>query len=105
AHSELSSKKLDASIVENNKSLIAVLKRLWRVRYHLNVLFRSMESRKSRKSITTGMERKAKFVAFISTDLQSIHSQDLIHRDLHNGNVLQNVLYNAYIADLGLSMS
>ena len=37
--------------------------------------------------------------------LQIIHSQNLIHRDLHSGNILQDNLYSAYIADLGLSMS
>ncbi|RIB14253.1 kinase-like domain-containing protein [Gigaspora rosea] len=41
----------------------------------------------------------------IASDLQIIHSQELIHRDLHSGNILQNKLHNAYIADLGLSIS
>ncbi|RIB23963.1 kinase-like domain-containing protein [Gigaspora rosea] len=34
-----------------------------------------------------------------------IHSQELVHRDLHSGNILQDNLHSAYIADLGLSIS
>ena len=41
----------------------------------------------------------------IASDLQIIHSQELIHRDLHSGNILQDHLHSAYIADLGLSIS
>ncbi|RIB17874.1 kinase-like domain-containing protein [Gigaspora rosea] len=41
----------------------------------------------------------------ISSDLKIIHSQELIHRDLHSGNILLNSLHSAYIADLGLSIS
>ncbi|RIB11937.1 kinase-like domain-containing protein [Gigaspora rosea] len=41
----------------------------------------------------------------ISSDLQIIHSQKLIHRYLHSGNILQDNLHSAYIADLGLSIS
>ena len=41
----------------------------------------------------------------IVSDLQIIHSQELIHRDLHSGNILQDHLHSAYIADLGLSIS
>ncbi|RIB30624.1 kinase-like domain-containing protein, partial [Gigaspora rosea] len=37
--------------------------------------------------------------------LQIIHSHDLIHRDLHSGNILLNSLKSAYIADLGLSIT
>ncbi|RIB14708.1 kinase-like domain-containing protein [Gigaspora rosea] len=40
----------------------------------------------------------------IASDLQIIHSQKLIHRDLHSGNILQDDLHNAYITDLGLSI-
>ncbi|RIB10677.1 hypothetical protein C2G38_2263907 [Gigaspora rosea] len=37
-------------------------------------------------------------------DLESIHSQELVHRDLHSENVLQgDALQYAYITDLGLS--
>ncbi|RIB23851.1 kinase-like domain-containing protein, partial [Gigaspora rosea] len=37
-------------------------------------------------------------------DLESIHSQELVHRDLHSGNILQGKeLQHAYITDLGLS--
>ncbi|RIB10634.1 kinase-like domain-containing protein, partial [Gigaspora rosea] len=41
----------------------------------------------------------------IASDLKIIHSHGLVHRDLHSGNILQDDLHNAYIADLGLSMS
>ncbi|RIB25081.1 kinase-like domain-containing protein, partial [Gigaspora rosea] len=41
----------------------------------------------------------------ITSDLQIIHSHDLIHRDLHSGNILQDDYKNAYIADLGLSIT
>ncbi|RIB09995.1 kinase-like domain-containing protein [Gigaspora rosea] len=40
----------------------------------------------------------------IVIDLESIHSQELVHRDLHSGNILQgDTLQKAYITDLGLS--
>ncbi|RIB09999.1 kinase-like domain-containing protein, partial [Gigaspora rosea] len=39
----------------------------------------------------------------IAFDLGSIHSQELVHRNLHSGNILQDDLHNAYITDLGLS--
>ncbi|RIB08545.1 kinase-like domain-containing protein [Gigaspora rosea] len=43
----------------------------------------------------------------IASDLQIIHSQGLIHRDLHSGNILQDDLKSAYtcITDLGLAIS
>ncbi|RIB02359.1 kinase-like domain-containing protein [Gigaspora rosea] len=41
----------------------------------------------------------------IISDLQMIHSQGLIHRDLHSGNILQDNLHSAYVADLGLSIT
>ncbi|RIB01356.1 kinase-like domain-containing protein [Gigaspora rosea] len=41
----------------------------------------------------------------ITSDLQMIHSQGLIHRDLHSGNILQDNLHSAYVADLGLSIT
>jgi serine/threonine protein kinase len=41
----------------------------------------------------------------IVSDLESIHSQELVHRDLHSGNILQDHLHSAYITDLGLSIS
>ncbi|RIB11023.1 kinase-like domain-containing protein [Gigaspora rosea] len=34
----------------------------------------------------------------IISDLQMIHSQGLIHRDLHSGNILQDNLHSAYVA-------
>ncbi|RIB22159.1 kinase-like domain-containing protein [Gigaspora rosea] len=40
----------------------------------------------------------------IAIDLESIHAQELVHRDLHSGNILQgDALQEAYITDLGLS--
>ncbi|RIB03143.1 kinase-like domain-containing protein [Gigaspora rosea] len=49
-------------------------------------------------------EKKLNLLHCIASDLQIIHSQEFIHRDLHSGNILQNRLYNAYVADLGLSI-
>ncbi|RIB00729.1 kinase-like domain-containing protein [Gigaspora rosea] len=40
----------------------------------------------------------------IAFDLQIIHSNNLIHCDLHSGNILLDSFHSAYIADLGLSM-
>ncbi|RIB20672.1 kinase-like domain-containing protein [Gigaspora rosea] len=48
---------------------------------------------------------KLNLLQCIASDLQIIHSHDLIHRDLHSGNILLNSLKSAYIADLGLSIS
>lgn len=39
----------------------------------------------------------------IVSDLHIIHSQGIIHRDLHSGNILLSNLYSAYVADLGLA--
>ncbi|RIB17479.1 kinase-like domain-containing protein [Gigaspora rosea] len=50
-------------------------------------------------------KNKLNLLHCIASDLQIIHSQELIHRDLHSGNILQDELNNAYIADLGLSIS
>ena len=50
-------------------------------------------------------KKKINLLLCITSDLQIIHSQNLIHRDLHSGNILQDNLYSAYIADLGLSIS
>ncbi|RIB11428.1 kinase-like domain-containing protein, partial [Gigaspora rosea] len=48
---------------------------------------------------------KLNLLQCIASDLMIIHSQDLIHRDLHSGNILLNSLKSAYIADLGLSIT
>ncbi|RIB13639.1 kinase-like domain-containing protein [Gigaspora rosea] len=48
---------------------------------------------------------KLKLLHSIVSDLQIIHSHELIHRDLHSGNILLDDICNAYIADLGLSLS
>ncbi|RIB19062.1 kinase-like domain-containing protein [Gigaspora rosea] len=50
-------------------------------------------------------EDKLTLLHCIFSDLQTIHSKNIIHRDLHSGNVLQHNLHSAYIADLGLSIS
>src|SRR5260363_227094 len=48
---------------------------------------------------------KLNLLQCITSDLQIIHSHDIVHRDLHSGNILQDDLKNAYIADLGLSIT
>src|SRR6185312_12788387 len=48
---------------------------------------------------------KLNLLQCIASDLQIIHSYDLIHRDLHSGNMLLNSFKSAYIADLGLSIT
>ncbi|RIB22022.1 kinase-like domain-containing protein [Gigaspora rosea] len=48
---------------------------------------------------------KLNLLECIAYDLLIIHSHDLIHRDLHSGNILLNSLKSAYIADLGLSIT
>ncbi|RIB06417.1 kinase-like domain-containing protein [Gigaspora rosea] len=50
-------------------------------------------------------EKKLILLLSIISDLEIIHSQNLIHRDLHSGNILLNSLCDAYIADLGLTIS
>lgn len=50
-------------------------------------------------------KNKLNLLNCLASDLQIIHSRELIHRDLHSGNVLQNHLESAYIADLGLAIS
>ncbi|RIB29266.1 kinase-like domain-containing protein [Gigaspora rosea] len=48
---------------------------------------------------------KLNLLQCITSDLQIIHPHDLVHRDLHSGNILLNSLKSAYIADLGLSIT
>ncbi|RIB23823.1 kinase-like domain-containing protein [Gigaspora rosea] len=48
---------------------------------------------------------KLNLLQCIASDLHIIHSHDLIHCDLHSGNILQNSFKSAYIADLGLSIT
>ncbi|RIB07264.1 kinase-like domain-containing protein [Gigaspora rosea] len=50
-------------------------------------------------------EDKLTLLHCIASDLQAIHSQNYIHRDLHSGNILQDTLQSANIADLGLSVT
>ncbi|RIB13275.1 kinase-like domain-containing protein [Gigaspora rosea] len=49
-------------------------------------------------------KNKLNLLLCIASDLQIIHSHKLVHRDLHSGNILQDNLYSAYIADLGLAI-
>ncbi|RIB21888.1 kinase-like domain-containing protein [Gigaspora rosea] len=60
-----------------------------------------------RKNLSTiaGMswEKKLGLLGYIASELQLIHSHNIIHCDLHSGNIFQNDLYNACIGDLGLS--
>ncbi|RIB00615.1 kinase-like domain-containing protein [Gigaspora rosea] len=49
-------------------------------------------------------KNKLNLLHCIVTDLEAIHSQQMIHRDLHSGNILQDTLDSAYIVDLGLSI-
>ncbi|RIB16179.1 kinase-like domain-containing protein [Gigaspora rosea] len=48
---------------------------------------------------------KLNLLQCIASDLRVIHSHDLIHRDLHSGNILLDNFKSAYIADLGLSIT
>ena len=48
-------------------------------------------------------EYKIKILLDIINGLKKIHEQNIIHHDLHSGNILQ--AYSSYIADLGLSIS
>ncbi|RIB04976.1 kinase-like domain-containing protein [Gigaspora rosea] len=50
-------------------------------------------------------EKKLELLKYISSDLQIIHENDIIHCDLHSGNIFQNDLHNAYIGDLGIAKS
>ncbi|RIB19916.1 kinase-like domain-containing protein [Gigaspora rosea] len=52
-----------------------------------------------------GWKDKLNLLQCIASDLQIIHSHDLIHRDLHSGNILLDNFKSAYIADLGLSIT
>ncbi|RIB23389.1 kinase-like domain-containing protein [Gigaspora rosea] len=47
---------------------------------------------------------KLSLLLCIIYDLVAVHSQGIIHRDLHSGNILLDNLHSAYIADLGLSI-
>ena len=49
-------------------------------------------------------KNKIGILADIINGLKEIHEQNIIHHDLHNGNILQNHYYDSYIADLGLSI-
>ncbi|RIB26086.1 hypothetical protein C2G38_2164261 [Gigaspora rosea] len=50
-------------------------------------------------------EKKIELLSYTASDLQIIHSNNIIHCDLHSGNIFQNDLYNAYIGDLGFATS
>ncbi|RIB30400.1 kinase-like domain-containing protein [Gigaspora rosea] len=48
---------------------------------------------------------KLNLLQCIASDLQIIHFHDLVHRDLHSGNILLYFFNIAYISDLGLSIT
>ena len=75
--------------------------------YILVLEYASMGSLRQNLRSVAQMKWKDKLTLLhcIASDLQIIHSQELIHRDLHSGNILQDHLHSAYIADLGLSIS
>ncbi|GES73472.1 kinase-like domain-containing protein [Rhizophagus clarus] len=47
-------------------------------------------------------EKKVKYLGNIAFGLHHIHRKELIHRDLHNGNVLMQSFHCAAITDMGL---
>src|SRR5436305_5426476 len=47
-----------------------------------------------------GLEKKLRRLSDIATGLLGIHSQNLVHRDFHSGNIL-NTYDQSYISDLG----
>ncbi|CAG8633933.1 10819_t:CDS:2, partial [Ambispora leptoticha] len=49
-------------------------------------------------------EKKLNLLSCITSDIEAIHSQGYVHKDLHSGNILQDDLDNAYIVDLGLTI-
>ncbi|CAG8646698.1 671_t:CDS:2, partial [Ambispora leptoticha] len=75
--------------------------------YILVLNYAEMGSLRQNLHAVSKMKWKDKLVLLdcIASDLQIIHSQNLIHRDLHSGNILLDELHIAYIADLGLSIS
>src|SRR2546423_4481163 len=50
-------------------------------------------------------ENKIKILLDIINGLKKIHEQNIIHRNLHSGNILKDLNNKSYIADLGLSFS
>lgn len=56
------------------------------------------------KIVKIDWKDKLNLLFSITSDLKAIHSQGIVHRDLHSGNILQDNLHSAYIADLGLSI-
>src|SRR3984957_12413566 len=48
---------------------------------------------------------KLKILLHIAEGLNYIHSQNIIHRDLHSGNILYENENNVIISDLGISKS
>ncbi|RIB12316.1 kinase-like domain-containing protein [Gigaspora rosea] len=58
-----------------------------------------------RKVAQMKWEKKLDLLSSIAFDLQLIHSHDIVHRDLHSCNILQDNIYDAYISDLGFATS
>ncbi|RIB12439.1 kinase-like domain-containing protein [Gigaspora rosea] len=50
-------------------------------------------------------EKKLDLLSYIASNLEMIHSHNIIHCDLHSGNIFQDDLNNAYIGDLGFATS
>ncbi|CAG8778951.1 8820_t:CDS:1, partial [Ambispora leptoticha] len=75
--------------------------------YGLVMHFASMGSLRQNLLHVSQMKwsEKLSLLSNIAFDLQLIHSHNIIHRDLHSGNILQNKLYSAYIGDLGIAIS
>ena len=49
-------------------------------------------------------ENKIRILYYIIGGLKDIHEKEIIHHDLHSGNILQREKQYSYIADLGLSI-
>ena len=47
--------------------------------------------------------KKINILFQIINGLKDIHEKEIIHHDLHSGNILQEGEWGSYIADLGLS--
>ena len=60
---------------------------------------------KSNDFYSIAWDKKLKILKHIAEGLDYLHSQDIIHRDLHSGNILCENEYDVVISDLGMSKS